>query len=167
MDIKKLLNEINTTEQYDSREIKYCLSSSSVSWSSTLSVSSSDTLSATATSGVKTKARQQTRTPWTSTEDYLLEKGYLKGLSWAMISSKYLPHRSRGCCWGRFKTLRTKASQKKNWNMIEEKILLISIEKRNRLFKQAWRSINSRDWKKYGIRSARIGLSHFNQVTIS
>ncbi|KAG1451594.1 hypothetical protein G6F56_008048 [Rhizopus delemar] len=138
-----------------------------MSWSSTLFVSSSDILSTTATSGVKTKARQQTRTPWTSTEDYLLEKGYLKGLSWAMISSRYLPHRSRGCCWGRFKTLRTKASQKKIRNTNEDKILLVSIEKRNRLFKQAWRTVNSRDWKKYGIGSARIGLSHFNQVTIS
>ncbi|KAI8142541.1 hypothetical protein BJV82DRAFT_669687 [Fennellomyces sp. T-0311] len=50
----------------------------------------------------------QTRTPWTPVEDVLLERGYKEGLSWAMISSTYLPHRSRGCCWGRFKTLQSK-----------------------------------------------------------
>jgi hypothetical protein len=50
----------------------------------------------------------QTRTPWTPEEDDLLQKGYEQGLSWAMISCTYLPHRSRGCCWGRFKTLQSK-----------------------------------------------------------
>lgn len=50
----------------------------------------------------------QTRTPWTPEEDELLQKGYEQGLSWAMISCTYLPYRSRGCCWGRFKTLRSK-----------------------------------------------------------
>lgn len=50
----------------------------------------------------------QTRTPWTPDEDYLLQKGYEQGLSWAMISSTYLPSRSRGCCWGRFKTLQSR-----------------------------------------------------------
>lgn len=50
----------------------------------------------------------QTRTPWTPEEDGLLQKGYEQGLSWAMISCTYLPHRSRGCCWGRFKTLQSK-----------------------------------------------------------
>ncbi|KAG0168279.1 hypothetical protein DFQ28_005969, partial [Apophysomyces sp. BC1034] len=41
------------------------------------------------------KAASQTRTPWTPEEDYLLQQGYIQGLSWAMISSTYLPHRSR------------------------------------------------------------------------
>ncbi|KAI9360976.1 hypothetical protein BD770DRAFT_470987 [Pilaira anomala] len=50
----------------------------------------------------------QTRTPWSPEEDGLLRKGYEQGLSWAMISCTYLPHRSRGCCWGRFKTLQSK-----------------------------------------------------------
>ncbi|KAK4513236.1 54S ribosomal protein L7, mitochondrial [Mucor velutinosus] len=50
----------------------------------------------------------QTRTPWTPAEDDLLQKGYQQGLSWAMISCTFLPHRSRGCCWGRFKTLQSK-----------------------------------------------------------
>ncbi|KAI8394327.1 uncharacterized protein BYT42DRAFT_610047 [Radiomyces spectabilis] len=53
-------------------------------------------------------ASVQTRTPWTPFEDDLLQQGYEQGLSWAMISSTYLPHRSRGCCWGRFKTLQNK-----------------------------------------------------------
>ncbi|KAI8393535.1 uncharacterized protein BYT42DRAFT_507127 [Radiomyces spectabilis] len=48
------------------------------------------------------------RTPWTPMEDHLLRLGYEQGLSWAMVSSTYLPHRSRGCCWGRFKTLQNK-----------------------------------------------------------
>ncbi|KAI9252636.1 hypothetical protein BY458DRAFT_582408 [Sporodiniella umbellata] len=50
----------------------------------------------------------QTRTPWTPQEDSLLHFGYEQGLSWAMISTTYLPHRSRGCCWGRYKTLQNK-----------------------------------------------------------
>ncbi|KAI8992624.1 hypothetical protein BDB01DRAFT_443462 [Pilobolus umbonatus] len=50
----------------------------------------------------------QTRTPWSPMEDDLLKQGYEQGLSWAMISSTFLPHRSRGCCWGRFKTLQNK-----------------------------------------------------------
>ncbi|KAI8384050.1 hypothetical protein BD560DRAFT_486853 [Blakeslea trispora] len=50
----------------------------------------------------------QTRVPWTPEEDDLLQKGYEQGLSWAMISCNFLPHRSRGCCWGRFKTLQNK-----------------------------------------------------------
>ncbi|KAI8079692.1 uncharacterized protein B0P05DRAFT_571596 [Gilbertella persicaria] len=50
----------------------------------------------------------QTRVPWTPEEDDLLQKGYEQGLSWAMISFNFLPHRSRGCCWGRFKTLQNK-----------------------------------------------------------
>ncbi|KAI8332459.1 hypothetical protein BC941DRAFT_334999, partial [Chlamydoabsidia padenii] len=50
----------------------------------------------------------QTRNPWTPIEDDLLQKGYEQGLSWAMISANFLPHRSRGCCWGRFKTLQSK-----------------------------------------------------------
>lgn len=50
----------------------------------------------------------QTRKPWTQIEDELLKKGYLQGLNWAMISAAYLQHRSRGDCWGRFKTLKSR-----------------------------------------------------------
>lgn len=104
--------------------------------------------------------KQQTRTPWTASEDYLLEKGYMQGLSWAMISAKYLPHRSRGCCWGRFKTLQTKSTERKNWTESEDRVLLGAIKKHTKLFKQAWKSVamdlNDRDWKECEIRSARI-----------
>ncbi|KAI8879686.1 hypothetical protein K501DRAFT_287246 [Backusella circina FSU 941] len=48
------------------------------------------------------------RVAWTPNEDTLLQQGYAQGLSWGMISSTYLPHRSRGCCWGRFKMLQSK-----------------------------------------------------------
>ncbi|KAI8879233.1 hypothetical protein K501DRAFT_132974, partial [Backusella circina FSU 941] len=102
----------------------------------------------------------QTRTPWSAEEDYLLKQGYSQGLSWAMISSTYLPHRSRGCCWGRFKTLQTKSSEKKAWSDVEDRLLTISIKKHARLFKQAWKSVahdlNNRDWRECELRSARM-----------
>lgn len=129
--------------------------SSSVNSSPTVSASNSDNHS------IKSSSRkQQTRTPWTVSEDYLLEKGYMQGLSWAMISAKYLPHRSRGCCWGRFKTLQTKSTERKNWTESEDRVLLGAIKKNTKLFKQAWRSVamdlNDRDWRECEIRSARI-----------
>jgi hypothetical protein len=76
---------------------------------------------------VRSESTGSTRTPWTPFEDELLRRGYSQGLSWAMISSTYLPHRSRGCCWGRFKTLQNKnlvdPSQscyfKKPWKSVE------------------------------------------------
>lgn len=71
----------------------------------------------------------QTRTPWTPYEDHLLQQGYDQGLSWAMISSTYLPHRSRGCCWGRFKTLQNK-------NMID------SSHAHMRHFRRPWKAID-------------------------
>lgn len=73
-----------------------------------------------------TGSTQQTRTPWTPFEDELLRRGYNQGLSWAMISSTYLPHRSRGCCWGRFKTLQSK-------NLVDPNHM--------RYFKRPWKSI--------------------------
>jgi hypothetical protein len=72
----------------------------------------------------------QTRTPWTPTEDYLLQKGYEQGLSWAMISATHLPHRSRGCCWGRFKTLRSK-------NLIH-----VNIQQQSRLSRRVWKAVD-------------------------
>lgn len=72
----------------------------------------------------------QTRTPWTPTEDYLLQKGYDQGLSWAMISATHLPHRSRGCCWGRFKTLQSK-------NLVH-----VSIQQPSRLARRAWKAVD-------------------------
>ncbi|KAF7727729.1 hypothetical protein EC973_007188 [Apophysomyces ossiformis] len=102
----------------------------------------------------------QTRTPWTPAEDYLLQQGYSQGLSWAMISSTYLPHRSRGCCWGRFKTLQAKAMERREWTENEDRQLLIAIKKNARLFKQAWKSVardvNDRSWRECELRSAKI-----------
>lgn len=71
----------------------------------------------------------QTRTPWTPFEDHLLRQGYDQGLSWAMISSTYLPHRSRGCCWGRFKTLQNK-------NMVDP------THSHMRQFRRPWKAID-------------------------
>ncbi|CAO3692347.1 hypothetical protein G6F70_000376 [Rhizopus microsporus] len=162
MDVKNLLND--TVELYEKRDFDYGYTSPSMSWSSASSISSSDTVpsSPTAFPGKLKEQQQQTRIPWTVAEDYLLQKGYLQGLSWAMISAKYLPHRSRGCCWGRFKTLRAKNSQRKGWSVNEDRILLSSIKKNTHLFKQAWRSValdlNNRDWKECELRSACINL---------
>lgn len=78
----------------------------------------------------------QTRMAWTPTEDDLLQQGYDEGLSWAMISATYLPHRSRGCCWGRFKTLQSK-------NLVDPK------RQNARLFRRPWKAIhgvNKRHW---------------------
>ncbi|CAO3631918.1 unnamed protein product [Cunninghamella blakesleeana] len=72
----------------------------------------------------------QTRTPWTPMEDELLQKGYEQGLSWAMISATYLPHRSRGCCWGRFKTLQSK-------NLVD-----IKFQHQTRLARRAWKTMD-------------------------
>jgi hypothetical protein len=167
-------------QQYEKRAFDYypittpTSPSSLSSWSDASSISSTNELNsfspilspATKTATVK---QHQTRTPWTSPEDYLLEKGYLQGLSWAMISNKYLPHRSRGCCWGRFKTLQTKStSEKKNWSESEDRVLIGAIKKHARLFRQAWRSVafdlNDRDWKECEIRSARISGLLINQL---
>ncbi|ORZ00834.1 hypothetical protein BCR43DRAFT_155006 [Syncephalastrum racemosum] len=73
----------------------------------------------------------QTRMAWTPYEDELLQQGYDEGLSWAMISSTYLPHRSRGCCWGRFKTLQSK-------NLVDPK------RQHTRLFRKPWRVVDNR-----------------------
>ncbi|KAL9555621.1 hypothetical protein MBANPS3_002278 [Mucor bainieri] len=82
------------------------------------------------------------RTPWTPFEDHLLQQGYDQGLSWAMISSTYLPHRSRGCCWGRFKTLQNK-------NMVDPN------HTHMRHFRRPWKAIdfsnNSKKQQQHGI----------------
>ncbi|KAI8972731.1 hypothetical protein BDB01DRAFT_909196 [Pilobolus umbonatus] len=78
----------------------------------------------------------QTRTPWTPFEDHLLQQGYDQGLSWAMISSTYLPRRSRGCCWGRFKTLQNK-------NMLD------SSHSHVRPFRRPWKVIDYNNSKKF------------------
>jgi hypothetical protein len=78
----------------------------------------------------------QTRTPWTPFEDHLLRQGYDQGLSWAMISSTYLPHRSRGCCWGRFKTLQNK-------NMVDP------THTHMRQFRRPWKAIDFNQDKKH------------------
>ncbi|KAI9299376.1 hypothetical protein BJ944DRAFT_274277 [Cunninghamella echinulata] len=68
------------------------------------------------------------RIPWTPSEDKLLKQGYEQGLSWAMIASTYLPHRSRGCCWGRFKTLKNKK--------------LLTVRRKIRAKERPWKSFN-------------------------
>lgn len=165
MDIKNLLcNTSSTYIEYEKHVFEYYPPSSPSCWSSASSISSeSNTTTGSLSpiiSPIRSTKQHQTRTPWTSSEDYLLEKGYLQGLSWAMISSKYLPHRSRGCCWGRFKTLSTKSTEKKSWSESEDRVLVGAIRKHTRLFKQAWRSValdlNDRDWRECESRSARI-----------
>ncbi|KAI8098558.1 uncharacterized protein BX664DRAFT_319023 [Halteromyces radiatus] len=103
----------------------------------------------------------QTRTPWSSEEDFLLQKGYSQGLSWAMISSTYLPHRSRGCCWGRFKTLQAKALEQREWSDPEDRLLLLAVKKHAKLFKHAWKSVaddmGQRTWRECEIRSFKLG----------
>ncbi|SAL95836.1 hypothetical protein [Absidia glauca] len=114
----------------------------------------------------------QTRTPWSSEEDFLLQKGYQQGLSWAMISSTFLPHRSRGCCWGRFKTLQAKALEHREWSDPEDRLLLLAIKKHAKLFKHAWKSVaqdmghhhhhhhqqqQQRNWRECEMRSLKLG----------
>ncbi|KAI8635939.1 hypothetical protein BD408DRAFT_426926 [Parasitella parasitica] len=103
----------------------------------------------------------QTRTPWSSEEDQLLQQGYSQGLSWAMISTVYLPHRSRGCCWGRFKTLQAKSLEQREWSDSEYRLLMLAIKKNSRLFKQAWKAVaqdmGNRNWKECEIRSTKVG----------
>ncbi|KAI9311072.1 hypothetical protein BX666DRAFT_2000467 [Dichotomocladium elegans] len=106
------------------------------------------------------KSSHQTRTPWTREEDYLLQRGYNQGLSWAMVSTTYLPHRSRGCCWGRFKTLKSKAVEQREWTEVEEHLLANSLKKNSRLFKQAWKAV-ARDMPN---RSWRDCESRFHKV---
>ncbi|KAL9540874.1 hypothetical protein PS6_010550 [Mucor atramentarius] len=88
------------------------------------------------------RTASDTRTPWTPFEDHLLQQGYDQGLSWAMISSTYLPHRSRGCCWGRFKTLQNK-------NMVDPN------HTHMRHFRRPWKAIdfsnNSKKQQQHGI----------------
>ncbi|GAN02767.1 hypothetical protein MAM1_0027c02214 [Mucor ambiguus] len=105
----------------------------------------------------------QTRTPWSSEEDQLLQQGYSQGLSWAMISTVYLPHRSRGCCWGRFKTLQAKSLEQREWSDSEDRLLMLAIKKNSRLFKQAWKAVaqdmGNRNWKECEMRSTKVGSS--------
>jgi len=105
----------------------------------------------------------QTRTPWSSEEDQLLQQGYSQGLSWAMISTVYLPHRSRGCCWGRFKTLQAKSLEQREWSDSEDRLLMLAIKKNSRLFKQAWKAVaqdmGNRSWKECEMRSTKVGSS--------
>ncbi|KAI8997002.1 hypothetical protein BDB01DRAFT_769460 [Pilobolus umbonatus] len=150
MDIKNLLCDDQSMSYYTSNSI-------STSSCSTISSISPNPYSPMSNYRRGKRTEHQTRTPWTSSEDYLLEQGYLQGLSWAMISSKYLPHRSRGCCWGRYKTLRSKSSSKRTWSGTEDRMLLGAIRKHTRLFKQAWRSVvydlDNRNWNECELQS--------------
>ncbi|KAI9495505.1 hypothetical protein BDB00DRAFT_236070 [Zychaea mexicana] len=97
--------------------------------SSSSASSSSSSRRSRSTSASSVNAPVQTRMAWTPTEDDLLQQGYDEGLSWAMISATYLPHRSRGCCWGRFKTLQSK-------NLVDPK------RQNARLFRRPWKAVD-------------------------
>ncbi|KAG2190229.1 hypothetical protein INT46_005715 [Mucor plumbeus] len=137
-------------------------------------ITASSTTAATATTSVVDDAgpivqrnnnnrhmHSQTRTPWSSEEDQLLQQGYSQGLSWAMISTVYVPHRSRGCCWGRFKTLQAKSLEQKEWSDSEDRLLMLAIKKNSKLFKQAWKTVaqdmGNRNWKECEMRSTKVG----------
>lgn len=179
MDIKNLLcssssTVLNENEANDFLKSPFwssCSSTSTFSSSSSSSTANSPVSSCFSTppsspsvnESSQQQSRQrapQTRTPWTAEEDYLLQQGYTQGLSWAMISAKYLPHRSRGCCWGRFKTLQTKAMEHREWTSAEDRLLLMAVKKHSRLFKQAWKSVAEdlpgRSWRECEFRTARM-----------
>ncbi|KAI9017917.1 hypothetical protein CLU79DRAFT_762247 [Phycomyces nitens] len=86
-------------------------------------------------------SQSHTRNPWTPEEDELLKQGYLEGLSWAMISATYLPRRSRGCCWGRFKILQSKTAYSRRQSKQEKYLPALAVQKRTQLFKHAWRLV--------------------------
>ncbi|KAI9470489.1 MAG: hypothetical protein EXX96DRAFT_584510 [Benjaminiella poitrasii] len=126
------------------------------SWSSSSSSSSNSCVSS---PDMPSLFPPQQRTPWSYHEDQLLQQGYDQGLSWAMISTLYLPHRSRGCCWGRFKTLQAKLIEQREWNRTEDKLLMMAIKKHSRLFRQAWKVVGQEmkvDWKECELRSIKI-----------
>lgn len=107
----------------------------------------------------------QSRIPWTRQEDELLQRGYNQGLSWAMISSTYLPHRSRGCCWGRFKTLQTKIVERREWDDNEDALLHMALRKHADLFKHAWKLVShelgtKRSWRECESRSIKLSSGH-------
>ncbi|KAI7881546.1 hypothetical protein K492DRAFT_161429 [Lichtheimia hyalospora FSU 10163] len=107
----------------------------------------------------------QSRIPWTQQEDELLQRGYNQGLSWAMISSTYLPHRSRGCCWGRFKTLQTKTIEHREWDDSEDALLDMALRKHANLFKNAWKLVShelgtKRSWRECESRSIKLSSGH-------
>ncbi|CAO3644283.1 unnamed protein product [Cunninghamella blakesleeana] len=92
------------------------------------SSSSSSVVSSSSSSNPASPNLPTQRIPWTPDEDKLLKQGYEQGLSWAMIASTYLPHRSRGCCWGRFKTLKNKK--------------LLTVRRKIRAKERPWKSFN-------------------------
>ncbi|GAB5587811.1 hypothetical protein Unana1_02711 [Umbelopsis nana] len=105
----------------------------------------------------------QTRVPWRPEEDHLLRQGYEQGLSWALISARYLPHRSRGCCWGRFKTLQTSEVHQRGWDEKEDRSLCIAMKKQAKLFKQAWKAVavdvgDRRSWRECRQRAYKINM---------
>ncbi|CAO3631019.1 unnamed protein product [Cunninghamella echinulata] len=133
-----MISSSNTSSFSYQRQRHLSISSSSSSSTSTSSSSTSSSASSSSTSispstppnNMTIVNQIQTRTPWTPMEDELLQKGYEQGLSWAMISATYLPHRSRGCCWGRFKTLQSK-------NLVD-----IKFQHQTRLARRAWKTMD-------------------------
>jgi Myb-like DNA-binding domain len=124
-------------------------------------ISSSESLSP--PTRVRNRQYIQTRVPWRPEEDHLLRQGYEQGLSWALISARYLPHRSRGCCWGRFKTLQTSEIHQREWHDKEDQLLCIAMKKHAKLFKQAWKAVavdvsEHRSWRECRQRAYKINM---------
>ena len=146
------------SSNYSSSSPDSPLSSTSTSPSLVYSTPSSPTMD-TLTNSNRAMNHSQTRTPWSFKEDQLLQQGYAQGLSWAMVSTVYLPHRSRGCCWGRYKTLQSKSLEQKEWSESEERSLAMAIKKNSKLFKQAWKSVaqemGTRNWRECENRSTK------------
>lgn len=107
-------------------------------------------------------AHSQIRTPWSTEEDQLLQQGYSQGLSWAMISTAYLPHRSRGCCWGRFKTLRTRLLEHQEWSESDDQLLMMTMKRNAKLFRHAWKAVaqdmGNKSWKECELRSTKVNI---------
>lgn len=166
--------ESSWSSAYSSSQPDSPISSSSTSSSLFYSIPSSPDIDATLPSSASTtntrilnttrsSNQAQTRTPWSAEEDQLLQEGYSQGLSWAMIATVYLPHRSRGCCWGRFKTLQAKSLEQREWTESEDRLLLLAIKKNSKLFKQVWKSVaqemGNRNWKECESRSLKTNVS--------
>jgi hypothetical protein len=136
------------------------LSSNTLSENHHLNQTQIQSHSARASNSRTISGHSHTRTPWSAEEDELLQQGYSQDMSWAMVSTIYLPHRSRGCCWGRFKTLQAKALEQREWTDSEDRLLQTAIKKNARLFKQAWKAVSqemsNRSWRECELRSTKV-----------
>ncbi|KAJ2964781.1 hypothetical protein NQZ79_g299 [Umbelopsis isabellina] len=166
MDIKDLLcskPQQPDTDQVLNRDTadQRSLGASTNMVEATSDISSPETFSPPAR--LNTRQHIQTRVPWRPEEDHLLRQGYEQGLSWTLISARYLPHRSRGCCWGRFKTLQSMEIHRKEWSDKEDEFLRLAVKKHAKLFKQVWRAVaadvgDDRSWRDCRQRAQKINI---------